>query len=218
MTPIFKNTVISRLYIGPFTKSYAEEHKLLTTSRKCLIGNYFGKEILLITSLLKWYLANGLIVTDIQQVLEYTHQPPALKSLGRLSNACRAAESDPILAETKLLDNSAYGKTITNIEKHKNIDFTDQKGAQKLVNNPLFKKLTPLTDNTYEVVTAKPLLKWDLPIQFGFFVYQYAKLRMLQFYYECINKFLDRTAFQGLQMDTDSFYASLTSESLDEAV
>ena len=32
----------------------------------------------------------------------------------------------------------------------------------------------------------------NLPIQIGFFVYQYAKLRMLEFYYDFMDKFIDR--------------------------
>ena len=39
----------------------------------------------------------------------------------------------------------------------------------------------------------------------GFFVYQYAKLRMLQFYYDFMDKYLDRSEFQYCDgMDTDS--------------
>ena len=35
----------------------------------------------------------------------------------------------------------------------------------------------------------KSVVKYTLPLHIGFFVYQYAKLRMLQFYYD----FVDRT-------------------------
>ena len=43
----------------------------------------------------------------------------------------------------------------------------------------------------------------NLPFQVGFFVYQYAKLRMLQFYYDFFDKYLDRADFQMCEMDTD---------------
>ena len=44
----------------------------------------------------------------------------------------------------------------------------------------------------------------DNHIQIGCDVYQLAKLRMLQFYYDCIDKYVDRSDFQYIEMDTDS--------------
>ena len=58
----------------------------------------------------------------------------------------------------------------------------------------------------------------DLPIQIGFFVYQYAKLRMLEFYYDLIDKFLDRSDFEYCEMDTDSVYIALLGESVDALI
>ena len=37
-------------------------------------------------------------------------------------------------------------------------------------------------------------------------VYQLAKLRMLQFYYEFLDFYFDRQDFELIQMDTDSLY------------
>ena len=58
----------------------------------------------------------------------------------------------------------------------------------------------------------------DIPIQIGFMILQYAKLRMLAFYYDCLSKFTDRTDFELIQMDTDSLYFALSSPSFEEAV
>ena len=64
----------------------------------------------------------------------------------------------------------------------------------------------------------KKKIKCDLPIQIGFFVFTYAKMRKLQFYYHCIDAFLDRRDFQYLEMDTDSAYMSPTGDLLEELV
>jgi len=45
-------------------------------------------------------------------------------------------------------------------------------------------------------------VKYDLPLQLGFFVYQYAKLAMLRFYYDVVDRFIDRKRFCLLEMDT----------------
>ena len=51
---------------------------------------------------------------------------------------------------------------------------------------------------------AHRVMKNDIPKQIGLFVLQYARLRMLQFYYDCLDRYLDRSDFKMAQMDTDS--------------
>jgi hypothetical protein len=46
-------------------------------------------------------------------------------------------------------------------------------------------------------------------MQIGCFVYQYAKLQMLEFYYDFMDVFVDRSDFQYCSMDTDSAYYCL---------
>ena len=58
----------------------------------------------------------------------------------------------------------------------------------------------------------------NLPIQAGFLVYQYAKLRRLQFYYDFLDKYLDRSDFQMCEMDTDSAYITIAGESVESSV
>ena len=54
-------------------------------------------------------------------------------------------------------------------------------------------------------------------MQIGFFVYQYAKLRMLQFYFDFMDKYLDRRDFQYCEMDTDSAYIAIAGPSVDSS-
>ena len=56
------------------------------------------------------------------------------------------------------------------------------------------------------------------PYQCGIAVYQLAKLRMLEFYYDFVDKFCDRRDFEVIQMDTDSLYKALTAEDFDEII
>ena len=49
----------------------------------------------------------------------------------------------------------------------------------------------------------------DKPFQVAIAVCQMAKLWVLQFYYDCLDKFLDRRDFQLIQIDTDSLYFGL---------
>ena len=86
------------------------------------------------------------------------------------------------------------------------------------MNTPLFRKLDNITEDTYEVESCKKTIKLNLPSQIGFFVYQYGKLRMLQFYYDFLDKYLDRSDFQMCEMDTDSAYIAIAEDSVESLV
>ena len=58
----------------------------------------------------------------------------------------------------------------------------------------------------------------DLPLQIGVAVYHLAKLRMLQFYYDFIDKYIDRSDFELLEMDTDSNYFAFSEDNIDKII
>ena len=70
----------------------------------------------------------------------------------------------------------------------------------------------------FEFHFQKISFKQNLPIQVGFAVYQLAKLKMLEFYYDFIDYYVDRSDFQYCMMDTDSAYLAISSDSLDDVV
>ena len=222
MTPIFKNVNVSRDDIGEPMREYAEANHLMKQPKRTLIGSYTGKKILLATPLLQWYLAHGLEVKKIYQVIQYWPND-CFKAFGeKVSQARRDGDADPdqaIIADTmKLLGNSAYGKTITNKDTHRDLVFCDDDEAPKKVNEPQFRQLNILGDDLYELEMAKKKIKYDLPLHIGFFVYQYAKLRMLAFYYDFLDKYLDRSDYAYIEMDTDSAYVALAGQSIEELV
>ena len=51
-----------------------------------------------------------------------------------------------------------------------------------------------------------------MPIHVAFSVLDDAKLRMFEFYYDCVDKYISRSDYQYLYMDTDSAYMALTDE------
>ena len=63
-----------------------------------------------------------------------------------------------------------------------------------------------VTEGLYEVHMAHKQFTHDIPKQLGFFVLQYAKLRMLEFYYDCLDNYMNREDYELCQMDTDSIY------------
>ena len=150
MQPIFKNATVTRDDIGPFMRQYAVDHDIMSTPRRMLVGSYRGDKILLTTPLLQWYIAHGLVVDRVYQIIEYEPKPCFQNFGDSVSAARRAGDADPdkaIIADTmKLLGNSAYGKTVTNVDRHRDVKYCTEVGTSLLVGNKRFRQLDVVTD------------------------------------------------------------------------
>ena len=79
-----------------------------------------------------------------------------------------------------------------------------------LVNNNKFKRLEDFGNNLHEVMMGKSRLNHHIPKHIGFFVLCNAKLKMLQFYYDFLDVFIDCSDFELGHMDTDSLYFAIS--------
>jgi hypothetical protein len=66
-----------------------------------------------------------------------------------------------IIAETmKLIRNSLYGRCVMNKEKHVGMSYTNDPNVTKRINDPHFKDLNQISENSFEVFSSKRKLKW----------------------------------------------------------
>ena len=72
--------------------------------------------------------------------------------------------------------------------------------------------------DAFEIEFRKEKVTINRPFQIGIVVYQLAKLRMLKFYYDCLDFFADRRDFELIQMDADSLYFALSHKTLEEEI
>ena len=95
--------------------------------------------------------------------------------------------------------------------------YPTEEETPRLIADPRFKALNEVDveEQIYEVTMRKKKIDLDLPLQIAFFVYCYAKLRMLEFYYDFIDVYLDRKDYEYCEMDTDSAYIALSASSLE---
>ena len=134
-------------------------------------------------------------------------------------------DNDPntaIIADTmKVIRNSGYGSLIMDKTKHLQIRYVQGENETCMkINDPLFQKLDCLDpeEQYYEVEMAKHNIKLDLPIQLGYFILQYAKLRMLEFYYDFMDAYVERSDFEYCEMDTDSAYMAISGSCLEDVI
>ena len=222
--PLFVISEVSEDQIPQHMKDYKIKtgRKMIKNNKK-LLGVMKAEKILLYSPLLKWYLDHGLQVTKIHRYISYTSGRPFKWFPEEVSSARRAADQDKNkkqLGDTaKLKGNSFYGKMIENLEKHISTKFTrDEKLIDKIFRSPFFEDLEEINKGVFEVRQRKRQVTITRPNQCGIAVYQLAKLRMLEFYYDFLDKFCDRRDFELIQMDTDSFYMALSAEDFDDII
>lgn len=230
MTPIFKNVEIDstdKAVIGSHMyehnekrmEQYRNEKKsnpnailpsINTKSRK-LIGSYFGVKVLIYTPLLKWYIKHGMAITKSYCFVKASPYRPFKGFMEEVSDARR--EGSGVVSEgMKLCGNSAAGKFGMDKTKHKNIKFTKSvEHAEELMEHFTFHHIEEYGE-AYELTMSKRRIKLNNPIQISHAIYQLAKLRMLEFYYDLLDKYIDRSDFQYQEMDTDSAYIAFSAE------
>ena len=203
MTPIFKNTEVNLKDISEFMQEYAKEHNIKNTPHRLLIGSYFGKKIGLSTPLLQWYVKKGLVVTCIYTVDGHINNAAFQGFSTQVAQACLEGDRDkdkPLISEmNKPIGNSSYGRTIMNTEKHHDILYANDHQVEEYIMDNHFFGLTELPDGYYEVEQTKLKIVLNLPIHFGVFILNYAKLRKLEFCYDFMDHYLFHDDFEYVE-------------------
>ncbi|EGZ11670.1 hypothetical protein PHYSODRAFT_336180 [Phytophthora sojae] len=220
MTPIFKNTLIDcsdRSVIGLHMFEYNEgcKQSRAKPARK-LIGSYFGEKILIYAPLLKWYISHGMEITKTYSFIRASSHKAFAPFMEAVSNARREGDADKskaMIAEMmKLVGNSAFGRSGMDMSKHKEVKYeSDEKAIKSKIEHFTFHGMEELNDSC-EFTMKKRKLNNKNPIHLSIAIYQLAKLRMLEFYYDFIDFYFDRSNFQYQEMDTDSGYIAFSCE------
>ena len=101
--------------------------------------------------------------------------------------------------------------------RHTVTKYLNDEKTHSAKNSKMFKRLNHITDQLYEVKLVKPEIEHREPTIVGFFILQYAKLRMLELY-DFFKKFCDTGKYEELEMDTDSLHLALSEENLEYVI
>ena len=94
---------------------------------------------------------------------------------------------------------------------------TDKK-THAAVKCELFKKPVHMNSSLYEVELGRAQIEQKEPILVGFFILQYAKLRILELCYNFSTNFCAVINFEELEMDTFSLYLALAEKELENCI
>ena len=163
----------------------------------------------------------GLVCKKIYRFVEYTPVKCLNKFVPAAVDARRGDENPncSVVAETmKLLANSSYGYQIMDRSRHTVTKYLSDEKTYGTINTKLFKRLDYINDQFFEVELAKAEIEHREPVIVGFFVLQYAKLRMLELYYNFFDRFCDVNKFKELETDTDLLYLALSEKELYDCI
>ena len=223
MCPFFHKKEVPTKAVPAHMKEYmkATGRKTVPKNKK-LLGTLVAKKILLYEPLLRWYIEHGAEITYVHRTIDYEPKVIFEWFVEQVTEARRLGDVDKskaLLADVfKLLGNSAYGKLIEALERQTNVIYTkDEKVVDRALRSSYFSDLGE-KGKAYELESRKARITIRRPFQVGIAVYQMAKLRMLQFYYDFLDRYLDRRDFELIQMDTDSNYMAISGKTLEEIV
>ena len=190
--------------------------------RRMLISSFILTNGTIITPLFLLYLQLGLVCKKIHRFVQYTPRKCFDNFVQSAVDARRQGDGNPnssVVAETmKLLANIFYGYQIMDRSRHTvKMYLTDEK-THSAINSKMFKRPNHIIDQLYEVELVKSEIEHREPIIVGLFILQYAKLRMLELYYNFFKKFCATDKYEELEMDTESLYLALSAESLEDAI
>ena len=221
--PLFLVQEIPDCVIPKEVKIYKEKTERKTVKRtKRLLGVMKAEKILFYTPLIEWCLQHGLRLTVVHQLIEYEPGMPFSWFVEEVANSRHEADKNPLKKQlgdiAKLKRNSFCGKMIEDKGRHKRTRFTrEERVVDKALRSPFFDNLEEV-GGAYEIKERKQTVMIKRPYQCGIAVYQLAKLRMLEFFNDFLDKYFSRQDFELCYMDTDSFYLAISGDSLDEIV
>ena len=222
MCPFFYNKAVPVEAVPDHMLKYLRDTGRKRGDDKKLMGVLSAKVMLVYAPLLLWYVNHGAVIKRVYRTIDYKPAKIFPWFVEQVTEARRTGDvekSKALLAEVfKLLGNSGYGKLIEALERQTNIIYTkDEKVVDRALRSAYFSDLDEIGE-AYELESRKPRIVIRRPFQVGIAVYQLAKQRMLEFYYDFLDRYFDRRDFELIQMDTDSNYIAISGKKLEDIV
>ena len=232
--PIIKHANINYEDIGEFMQGVSDRSGIKVKDRRCVIDSYFGKGVGLIDEYVVWLLKKGFMVDKVYMFIRYNKEPifrdfaNAITEMRIQGDKDKHSEMPALMA--KLIGNSAFGSTITNKDKHREVVL------QRYTNN---NTTAPLTGSDYRAVVASMFnfikyeqispqlleverrhdkIVYDQLRYIAKTIFDRAKLSVLKFYYDFLKAVLMPDCFCLLETDTDSIYIAMKYERFEDNV
>ena len=200
---------------------FLSERMKVNKSKKLVCNLFNKKKYVVHINSLKQALNRGLKLKKIQRVIEF-NQEEWLKPYSDMNTELRkAAKNDFEKDLFKLMNNSAFGKTMENIRKHRDIKLvTTDKKRSKLVSEPNYHTINLISEDLSIIEMKKTKVKMNKPIYLGLSILEISKTLMYEFWYDYMKpKYNDNVKLCYMDMNsfimnikTNDFYEDIASD------
>ena len=170
-------------------KNYATKNEMLKHPQKMLISSFELENGTVISPLFNFYLKLGLQCTKYYRFVQCTPRKCFNKCVQSVVDARREGDENPL--SRTFLGNSLSGYQIKDRTRQIITKYLNDEKTHKAIKESFFKRLNAVEKDLFEVELLKSTIEHREPIIVGFFILQYAKLRMLELYYNFFDKFCD---------------------------
>ena len=161
---------------------------------------------------LKQALDHGLKLTKVHRVIEFRQESWLKPYIDMNTELRKYAKNDFEKDFFKLMNNSAYGKTVENVRNHKDIRVvTTDKRTSILASEPNYHSTKYISKDLLIMEMKKTKVRMNKPIYLGQAILDISKTLIYKFWYDYIKpKYGDKARL--CYMDTDSFIMNIKTE------
>ena len=191
---------------------FLPERKKLNKVEKVICSIEDKEKYVMHIRVLKQALNHGLVFKKVHRVIQF-NQEDSLKPYINMNTKLRnEAKNDFEKDFFKLINNSAFGKTMENVRKHRDIKLvTTNEKRNKLVSEPNYHTTKRFSENLLAIEMKKTKVKINKPVYLGMSVLDISKTRMHNSWYDYFKpKYEDRAKLY--YTDTDSFIINIITE------
>ena len=171
----------------PESKKVNKVEKLI-----CSIEN--KEKYVIHTRALKQALDHGLVFKKVHRIIQF-NQKAWLKEYINMNTELRKNVKNEFEKDFyKLINNSAFGKTMENIRNHRDIKLvTSEKRRKRLVSELNYHSCKKFTDDLMTIEMKKTIVKMNKPLHLGTSILDISKTLMYKFWYDYLEpKYRDR--------------------------
>ena len=178
-----------------------------------LVFNLYNKETYVVhIRSLKQALDHELILKKVYRVIQF-NQRAWLKTYIDMNTELRKQSRKDFEKDFfKLMNNYAFGKTVENVRKHRNIKLvTTSRRRNQLVSEPNYHTTKRFSEKLLAIEMKKTKVKMNKPVYLGLPILEISKTLMYEFWYDYMKpKYNDNAKL--CYTDTDSFIIHIKTE------
>nr|AAT47865.1 hypothetical protein 008-24 [Oikopleura dioica] len=213
--PVIQRLQVTPEMLSPFMRSKIEREN--TTLRETVVQTFNGKQQLLLTETVQFYLEKGFIIENITSFLQYRGVKVLEKFVQTITDgrvkAINEKQKELGLAY-KTVGNSSYGKLGQKIGQpsayYGNLEYLARKSKEK--NFKFFNTLEQEDGDSeiYEIISSPKNANDNKALPMCVAILQHSKLLFLRFIYDCVFKYFEEGSYKLVYCDTDSIAIATT--------